>query len=155
LGSEPNDPLSIPCGLQDLNDAKRGYAKCQIGLYTYVQICKNLYVHMPELSAFTAEFFKTLAHPLRIKILDALRRGEVGVNDLSTRLEVEQSTLSQQLAVLRKSNIVVGRKEAQNVFYSVRDPAIFRLLDEAKQVFNNHLIDIRDLLAQLTPSGGK
>jgi DNA-binding transcriptional ArsR family regulator len=109
---------------------------------------------MPELATFTAEFFKALAHPLRIKILNALRQGEVGVNDLSARLEVEQSTLSQQLAVLRKSNIVVGRKEAQNVFYSVRDPAIFLLLDEAKKVFNNHLIDIRDLLAQLTPSGG-
>jgi DNA-binding transcriptional ArsR family regulator len=110
---------------------------------------------MPELSTFTAEFFKALAHPLRIKILDVLRHGEVGVNDLSARLEVEQSTLSQQLAVLRKSNIVAGRKEAQNVFYSVPDPAIFRLLDDAKRVFNNHLIDVRDLLTQLAPPGRK
>ncbi len=106
---------------------------------------------MPELSNFTAEFFKTLAHPLRIKILGALSQGEVGVNDLSTRLDVEQSKLSQQLAVLRKSNIVEGRKDGQNVFYSVRDPAIFRLLEDAKVVFNNHLIDIRDLLSQLAP----
>ncbi len=110
---------------------------------------------MPELSAFTAEFFKALAHPLRIKILDALRHGEVGVNELSSRLGVEQSTLSQQLAVLRKSNIVEGRKEAQSVFYSVRDPAIFQLLDEAKKVFNNHLVDVRDLLSQLSPTDGK
>ncbi len=110
---------------------------------------------MPELSAFTAEFFKALAHPLRIKILNALRHGEVGVNELSSRLGVEQSTLSQQLAVLRKSNIVEGRKEAQSVFYSVRDPALFQLLDEAKKVFNNHLIDVRDLLSQLTPTDGK
>lgn len=110
---------------------------------------------MPQLSQFTAEFFKALAHPLRIKILDTLRQGEVGVNDLSARLEVEQSTLSQQLAVLRKSNIVVGRKEGQNVFYSVQDPAIFRLLDDARQIFNNHLIDIRDLLSQLAPLSEK
>ncbi len=110
---------------------------------------------MPELSTFSAEFFKALAHPLRIRILDALRHGEIGVNDLSEKLGVEQSTISQQLAVLRKSNIVEGRKEAQNVFYSVRDPAIFRLLDEAKRVFNNHLIDIRDLLSQLTPTSRK
>src|SRR5450759_960962 len=107
------------------------------------------HTHMPELSQFTAEFFKALAHPLRVKILDTLRSGEIGVNELSTRLKVEQSTLSQQLAVLRKSNIVVGRKEAQNVFYSVADRAIFRLLDDARQVFNNHLIDIKDLLSQL------
>jgi DNA-binding transcriptional ArsR family regulator len=110
---------------------------------------------MPELSQFTAEFFKALAHPMRVRILDSLRSGEVGVNELSARLKVEQSTLSQQLAVLRKSNIVVGRKEGQNVYYSVPDPAIFRLLDDARQVFNNQLVDIRDLLSQLSPAGEK
>ncbi len=110
---------------------------------------------MPELSQFTAEFFKALGHPLRVKILDSLRAGEVSVNDLSARLKVEQSTLSQQLAVLRKSSIVVGRKDGQNVYYSVPDPAIFRLLDDARQIFNNHLVDIRDLLSQLTPAGEK
>ena len=64
---------------------------------------------MAELSQFKAEFFKALAHPLRIRILDELRKREVGVNDLCARLEVEQSTLSQQLAILRNRNIVVGR----------------------------------------------
>jgi ArsR family transcriptional regulator len=106
---------------------------------------------MPELSQFTAEFFKVLAHPLRVRIIDALRSGEVAVNELSSRLKVEQSTLSQQLAVLRKSNVVTGRKEGQNVYYSIQDQAIFRVLDAAMQVFNNHLIDIKDLLEQLTP----
>ena len=110
---------------------------------------------MPELSQFTAEFFKALSHPLRIKILDVLRAGEVGVNELSARLKVEQSTLSQQLAVLRKSNIVTGRKEGQNVYYSIRDAEIFHLLDDARGIFNNHLIDIQDLLAQLAPIGDK
>jgi ArsR family transcriptional regulator len=110
---------------------------------------------MPELSQFTAEFFKALSHPLRIRILDALRDGEVGVNELSLRLKVEQANLSQQLAILRKSSIVVGRKDGQNVFYSVQDPELFRLLDDARRIFNNHLIDIRDLLAQLAPAGEK
>jgi ArsR family transcriptional regulator len=110
---------------------------------------------MPELSNFTAEFFKALSHPLRVKVLDTLRGGEVGVNELSARLKVEQTTLSQQLAVLRKSNIVVGRKEGQNVYYSVIDPEIFRLLDVARRIFNNQLIDVRDLLAQLSPIAEK
>ena len=104
---------------------------------------------MPELSQFKAEFFKALAHPLRLKILDALREGEFGVNELCARLRAEQSNLSQQLAVLRSRNIVSARKNGNNVFYSVRDPAIFRLLDVAKEIFNNHLIDLTDLLAQL------
>jgi DNA-binding transcriptional ArsR family regulator len=110
---------------------------------------------MPELSNFTAEFFKALSHPLRIRILNALRSGEVGVNELSSRLEVEQATLSQQLAVLRKSNIVAGRKEGQNVYYSARDAEIFRMLDVAKRIFNNQLVDVRDLLAQLSPNSKK
>ena len=105
--------------------------------------------YVPEISQFKAEFFKALAHPLRIRILDTLRAGEVGVNELSSQLKVEQSNLSQQLAVLRSRDIVVGRKEGNNVYYSVRDPEIFRLLDVAKKIFNNHLIDVRDLLSQL------
>ena len=104
---------------------------------------------MPELSQFKAEFFKALSHPLRIRILDELRRGEVGVNDLCVRLDVEQSTLSQQLAVLRTRSIVVGRKDGQSVLYSVPDPEVFKLLDVAKKIFNNHLIDVKDLLSQL------
>jgi len=104
---------------------------------------------MPELSQFKAEFFKALAHPLRIRILDELRRGEVGVNELCVRLAVEQSSLSQQLAVLRTRSIVVGRKDGQSVLYSVPDAEIFKLLDVAKKIFNNHLIDVKDLLSQL------
>jgi len=109
---------------------------------------------MPELSQFKAEFFKALAHPLRIRILDELRCGEVGVNELGVRLDAEQSTLSQQLAVLRTRGLVVGRKDAQNVLYSVRDPEIFKLLDVAKKLFNNHLIDVKDLLSQLAVGSG-
>jgi ArsR family transcriptional regulator len=103
---------------------------------------------MPELTQFKAEFFKALGHPLRIRVLDALRSGEVGVNELCARLSVEQSTLSQQLGVLRSRNIVTGRKDGLNVFYSVSDKAIFKLLDAAREVFNNHLIDVRDMLSQ-------
>jgi DNA-binding transcriptional ArsR family regulator len=111
---------------------------------------------MLELNQFKAEFFKALAHPLRIRILDSLRHGEVGVNDLCVRLDVEQSTLSQQLAVLRSHSLVVGRKDGQSVLYSVRDPEIFKLLDVARKIFNNQLIDVKDLLAQLVvPSASR
>lgn len=106
---------------------------------------------MAELCQFRAEFFKALAHPLRIKILDTLRAGEIGVNELCTRLVVEQSTLSQQLSILRTRDIVATRKSGNNVFYSVKDPAIFRLLDVTKEIFNNHLIDIKNVLSQLEP----
>jgi ArsR family transcriptional regulator len=57
--------------------------------------------------------------------------------------------LSQQLAVLRNRNIVVGRKEGLNVYYSVRDTTVFKLLDVAKQIFNNHLIDVKSMLSEI------
>lgn len=104
---------------------------------------------MSELSQFKAEFFKALAHPLRIRILDELRKGEMSVNDLGSRLNVEQSNLSQQLAVLRNRNILDARKDGQSVYYSVRDPQLFDLLDVAKKIFNSHLIDVKHLLSQL------
>jgi ArsR family transcriptional regulator len=110
---------------------------------------------MSELSQFKAEFFKALAHPLRIRILDELRKGEVSVNDLGSRLNVEQSNLSQQLAVLRTRNILAARKDGQNVYYSVRDPQLFDLLDVARKIFNNHLIDVKDLLSQLVVARGR
>src|SRR5258708_9887575 len=97
---------------------------------------------MPQLSQFKAEFFKALAHPLRIRILDELRRGEGGVNELCLRLDVEQSTLSQQLPILRNRSIVVGRKDRQSLFYSVRAAEMFKLLDVDKKIFNDHLIDV-------------
>lgn len=104
---------------------------------------------LTPLSQFKAEFFKALAHPLRIRVIDELRDGERGVGELSGSLAVEQSTLSQQLAVLRSRNIVVGRKEGSSVMYSVRDPVIFDLLDVARCIFNNHLVDVQHLLRQL------
>ncbi len=110
---------------------------------------------MSDLGRFKAGFFKALAHPLRIAVLDLLREGERGVNELSSLLSVEQSALSQQLAVLRNKNIVVARKEGLNVYYSVRDKTVFRLLDVAKQIFSNQLISVQDMLSQITtPIGG-
>ena len=98
---------------------------------------------------FKAEFFKALAHPARIKILEFLRSGERTVGEIQVFLEIEPAATSQQLAVLRLKNIVVTRKEGNSVYYAVRDPAVFELLDVARKIFNNHLIDTRDMLAEI------
>jgi ArsR family transcriptional regulator len=101
------------------------------------------------LHRFKAEFFKALAHPTRLAILDQLRAGERSVQDLQQALAIEQSNVSQQLAVLRNKNIVDSRKEGTTVYYRVRDPMIFQLLDVARIIFNNHLIDTQEMLATL------
>lgn len=103
---------------------------------------------MQKLSEFKAEFFKALANPTRIRIIDSLRDGEQTVNELRDELEIEGPNVSQQLAILRANNLVTTRKEGSNVYYSIKDPTIFKLLDVAKVIFNNQLVGIRDLLKQ-------
>jgi len=102
-----------------------------------------------QVANFKAEFFKALAHPIRIRIVDCLRGGEKGVNELSETLQLEPANVSQQLAVLRVRNIVVGRKSGSSVFYSVSDPSLFKLLDVAKEIFNNHLVGVREMLEEM------
>ena len=102
-----------------------------------------------QLANFKAEFFKALAHPIRIRIVDCLRGGEKGVNELGETLHLEPANVSQQLAVLRMRNIVAGRKSGSSVFYSVSDPSLFKLLDVAKEIFNNHLVGVREMLEEM------
>lgn len=100
-------------------------------------------------SYFKAEFFKVLSNPVRIQILDSLRSGERSVNDIAHWLEVESSSISQQLAILRRHNLVTTRRQGNYIFYSIRDIAIFDVLDTALVVFNNHLVEIKDTLENL------
>ncbi len=102
-----------------------------------------------EPSYFKADFFKVLSNPVRIQILDTLRQGEQNVNYIAQWLEVDASSISQQLAVLRRLNLVTSRKQGNYVFYSIRDPAIFKVLDAALEVFNNHLVDVRQTLEKM------
>jgi len=102
-----------------------------------------------ELQAFKAAFFRALAHPVRIRILEVLSKGEKSVQELQEVLGVDQPVVSQQLAVLRSTNIVSGRKEGISVRYTLRDPLIVDLLAIARRIFNNHLVGTQDLLRQL------
>lgn len=101
-----------------------------------------------SLHEFKADFFKALAHPLRIQILELLAEGDKNVNEIQTLLGSEGSAVSQQLTVLRSKNIVYGTKNGNRVIYSLRDPMIIELLQVARQIFNNHLVDAINLLDQ-------
>lgn len=102
-----------------------------------------------EPSYFKADLFKILSNPVRIQILDTLRPGEISVNDIAQWLELEASSVSQQLAILRRYHLVKGRRDGNYIFYSVNDQAVFKVLDAAKEVFNNHLVEVRDALEKI------
>mgnify|MGYP001224301438 CR=1 FL=1 len=101
------------------------------------------------LRVFKADFFKALANPVRIKILELLRGGERSVTELQDLLGIDTSSVSQNLSILRGKKIVAGRKVGTTVFYSVSDPDVFALLDVARRIFNNQLADTRSTLEQL------
>ena len=102
-----------------------------------------------ELQQFKAEFFRALAHPIRIRILEVLLQRERSVQELQETLSVDQPVMSQQLAILRAKNIVASRKEGTSVRYLVRDPLIGELLSVARRIFNNHLVGTQGLLREL------
>ena len=71
-----------------------------------------------------AELLRALAHDLRLRLIDALRvRGELSVGELEAETGIAQPTLSQQLAILRKADLVHTRKAAKQVYYSIAPEA--------------------------------
>jgi ArsR family transcriptional regulator len=102
-----------------------------------------------DLQTFKAAFFKALAHPVRIRILEELVHGERSVQEIQSALGLGQPVVSQQLSVLRANNVVVGRKAGVSVRYSLRDQLVGDLLVVARQIFNNQLSGTQTLLRQL------
>jgi len=105
---------------------------------------------MPRsLQIFKADFFRALAHPVRIRILEVLGTGEHNVQELQEALGLDQPLVSQQLAILRAKNIVTTRKVGTTVQYALSDRLITKLLSVAREIFNNHLVDTQTMLKEL------
>lgn len=96
-----------------------------------------------------AEFFRTLGHPVRIRVLELLQGGPKPVRDLLTMIEVEPSSLSQQLSVLRRAGLVASTREGSLVVYSLSTPDVADLLAAARRILGAVLSDRDGLLAQL------
>jgi DNA-binding transcriptional ArsR family regulator len=96
-----------------------------------------------------AEFFRTLGHPARIRVLEVLKGGERPVSELIPEVGIEASHLSQQLGVMRRAGIIQSRKVGANVYYSVGDPKLFELLDVAKGIITSSLAESQLLLEQM------
>jgi len=103
-----------------------------------------------ELQTLKAEFFRALAHPTRIRLLELLsERGEQSVQALQARLDLDQPIVSQQLAKLRASGVVVSRKEGTTVLYALANPRIAELLAVAKAILSHRLTGHKSLLQEL------
>ncbi len=96
-----------------------------------------------------AELFKTLGHPVRIRILEVLRAGESNVADIAAAVGVSGSTLSQHLATLKRADVVEARRQGSLVIYRVNDPRVFELLEVGRQMLTTSLSGSAELLADL------
>lgn len=96
-----------------------------------------------------AEFFRVLGHPARVRILELLRDGERSVGELQATLNLDSSGTSQHLGVLRRQGVLESRREGTSVFYRVRDPRTFQLLDVARQILTSSLEATQALLTEM------
>ncbi len=75
-----------------------------------------------------AEVIKCLGHPLRLRILEALERGEKTVTELQDHTGATQAAVSQQLATMRARGVVDNRREGARVFYHITEPKVTAIL---------------------------
>lgn len=101
------------------------------------------------------EFFKTLGHPARVRILELLAERDRSVGELQPEVGLEPSNLSQQLGVLRRAGVVTARKDGNSVIYSIASSDIAQLLAVARKVLTTVLSDRVAVLEDLRAVGEK
>jgi DNA-binding transcriptional ArsR family regulator len=82
-----------------------------------------------------SDCLKVLSNPDRLKILCVLVESELNVQQIELRTEIQQPTLSQQLTVLRKADMVSTRREGKQIFYQVSDPKVLALMQTLYQLY--------------------
>ncbi|WP_067904008.1 ArsR/SmtB family transcription factor [Nocardia vaccinii] len=107
---------------------------------------------MPGLSRplyqMKAEFFKTLGHPVRIRVLELLSEREYTVAEMLAEIGVEAANLSQQLAILRRAGLVTARREGLSVTYQTTTPEVADLLAAARAILTGVVAGQAEALEQ-------
>ncbi len=105
------------------------------------------------LRSYKASLFQALSHPTRIAIVEALGECELSAGAIQDRLGIEQANLSQHLAILRSRQIVVNRKEGNQVFYSLRNPVLLEVLGIMRRYFHANLTESVQMLSEVRAEG--
>lgn len=99
-----------------------------------------------------ADLFRTLGHPVRVRVLELLLAGPRPVHELLDEIQIEASSLSQQLSVLRRMGLVSSSRDGARVVYTLSAPEVAELMDAARCVLTTVLSDREELLADLRSS---
>jgi DNA-binding transcriptional ArsR family regulator len=101
------------------------------------------------LQELKSAFFRTLAHPARVRMLELLTVRDRSVGELQTELGLQQPIVSQHLAALRARHIVTVRRQGAQAFYALSSPLIADLLAVARAFLTHHLGEHRSMLREL------
>lgn len=83
-----------------------------------------------------SEMLKLLANEKRLLILCKLAESEeTSVTELSKFVKLSQSALSQHLAKMRENNIITTRREAQNIYYRIRNPDVAKIMETLREIY--------------------
>jgi ArsR family transcriptional regulator, arsenate/arsenite/antimonite-responsive transcriptional repressor len=96
-----------------------------------------------------AELFRTLGHPVRIRVLELLQDRPRAVHELLGAIDVEPSNMSQQLAVLRRAGMVTSSRDGATVLYTLSTPDVAELLQAARRILTSMITGQDELLAAL------
>lgn len=96
-----------------------------------------------------AEICKTLANPLRLEIINALRNGEKNVNELVGIVKVSQSNISQHLTIMRQKNIVSTRRAGKNIYYKLTYPEMIKACGIISSILQKQLADSNKLAKRM------
>lgn len=100
----------------------------------------------PTILELHARVCKTMAHPIRLALLNALRDGERGVGDLAEAVGVRQPLVSQHLAALRNQGLLRYRRNGNEVFYHIAYPKMIQACDLLREVLFEHLRSQEEIL---------
>lgn len=99
-----------------------------------------------------ADFFRTLGHPARIRVLELLSERDHAVHELLAEIDIESSNLSHQLAVLRRTGLIVQSRINGEVIYSIAVPEVRDLLAAARGILRSVIDEQASLRKQLAGS---
>lgn len=94
----------------------------------------------------TADFFKTLSHPVRLDILRILKDGERCVCELIEEIDIEQSNLSQHLGLMKKQGLLDSRKDGQKVIYRIAYPSVLEVVTAVEKTLSEQIAHSQGLL---------
>lgn len=84
---------------------------------------------------FVAQQLKVLSNPDRLKILCVLKDGEIPVQQIELLTKIQQPTLSQQLTLLRKAELVLTRREGKQIYYRIAQQKTLILMQQLYQIY--------------------